>query len=169
MRDRPYFNTSIKNLEEIFQSNRNDKEICQDILHELGFRSTARASKLKSQMTMTNESEMLSAKAQSRAKQKAAEARTPPPSISDLFEPNVGPTETIPEPKRTPGPKPPIANYPQDILRAWTALEVLSPQGIVERLISQAGTAPGSHDWMRVTYRGRSAKDHVRRKDCSMS
>lgn len=27
------------------------------------------------------------------------------------------------------GPKPAVANAPQDILRAWTALEVLSPQG----------------------------------------
>jgi hypothetical protein len=45
--DRPYFKTSIQELEQMFVANSNDLELRKQLFHELGFRKTGRAQKLK--------------------------------------------------------------------------------------------------------------------------
>ncbi|GAB4369647.1 MAG: hypothetical protein Kow00114_29530 [Kiloniellaceae bacterium] len=126
MKDRPYFNKSTADLEKIFQRNPNDRNTLDLLLHELGFRNRPRAHALQARV-------LAATKETSRAADKTNENPSP--------DPNGGPPEPSQPQERTPvaqaparpvskpGPKPPVTNAAQDILRTWTALEVLSPQG----------------------------------------
>ncbi|WP_033069425.1 DEAD/DEAH box helicase [Thalassospira australica] len=137
MKNRPYFNKSIKELEKTFNDNQSDSETLNRLIHELGFRSTQRALALKKQVQATNACQPANS-----APQKSL--RTPEPKANQLDSAPREPAlpfgeppkacEAIKQPEtiKMPGKavaKPPITNDAQDILRAWTALEVLSPQG----------------------------------------
>lgn len=115
---RPYFKSSIADLERLFDQVSSDRQGLQALASELDHRSTERAGIL------------------SRRVQTALDGLTPPlhkavvavPVSSEPFAPSVEP-----EPSARPSPKPakPITNDAVDILQAWTALEVLSPKGYV--------------------------------------
>jgi hypothetical protein len=94
MKSRPFFNKSIRDLENIHRDNLGDVQIRKELLHELKFRSTARASNLKSQI-----SDQVTPPQPHQASKPKTSA---PPS-------NEAPPET-PLPHLSPGPKPPITN-----------------------------------------------------------
>ncbi|PVB60624.1 AAA domain-containing protein [Labrenzia sp. 011] len=132
MKSRPYFNKSIKELEATFKDNQSDGETLNRLIHELGFRSTQRALALKKQVQAANAGQLSKSVPQKTVRQPEALAKQHEPVLP--FGEPPKPSEVIrpPESIKTtakPVAKPPITNDASDILRAWTALEVLSPQG----------------------------------------
>ena len=127
MADRPFFKKSIAELEAIFANSRSNDEALNRLLHELGFRSTQRAVALKDKILA--------------AKGSKPTGTVPPPVSSEAVglkaKANDTPAQTDGQavssgqehPISKLGLKPPVTNDPENILRTWTALEVLSPQG----------------------------------------
>nr|WP_306264986.1 AAA domain-containing protein [Pararhizobium sp. IMCC3301] len=125
MASRLYFSKSIKELEEIFKNNQGDSKTLNDLLNELGFRGTQRALALKKQVLAANgppAPKVAPAKVVWRSANKAEqnEPALPFDTPPKLVEPIA--------PVAKPVAKPPVTDDAQNILRAWTALEVLSPQ-----------------------------------------
>ena len=136
MASRPSFNRPIDDLETSYREHGSDTDVCNNILVELGFRNTQRALKLRGKLAGETAGKShtggLSAPFQKKA---AKETSVPPVTSSSVTSPPLTPPpviarpEGIAPPRSAPGPKPAVTNDPQSILRAWTALEVLSPQG----------------------------------------
>ena len=132
MKNRPYFNKSIKELEKAFENNRDDGETIDRLVHELGFRSTQRALALKKEVEAANTNQLPRSVAQKAIPQPENKIKQHEPVLPFDEPPKLPETVKPPEPIKSvikPVAKPPITNDAQDILRAWTALEVLSPQG----------------------------------------
>ncbi|WP_171168116.1 DEAD/DEAH box helicase [Ruegeria sp. HKCCA0370] len=131
MPSRPYFNKSIKELEALFAQNSVDAAVLTNLKAELGFRNTQRALTLKSKVLAANESTPKAApKTKTNIKEPSTRGKVEPKAETPAQPAPVQPTVKQMTLKRSDlGPKPPVENSPQDILRAWTALEVLSPQG----------------------------------------
>jgi len=112
--DRPYAQLGIAELENLVQDLPERRTTNEAILAELRHRKTNRAQALQQRL------ETLLA---------AAERIMPEAKIEDISPPlPPAPKAAPPQPVITPLPeRREIANTPQDILRAWTALEVLSP------------------------------------------
>jgi hypothetical protein len=114
---RPYFTASIADLEAEFRNHRNSPAKLRLLLDELVFRTSPRALRLKSSAE------------QALAALDGNWTSSPPP-------PDPGPPNPIVTPPlaRTPDPLPipprparPLTSAPENVLDAWTALEVLSP------------------------------------------
>lgn len=127
MTSRPYFQKSIKELEALFAKQSSDTVVLANLKAELAFRSTKRAKTLEDEVIKADQG---SRKTQAKGEQwRITEA----PRQTTMELPPVEQTKS--EIKKTKlkrsdlGPKPAVENTAQDILRAWTALEVLSPQG----------------------------------------
>ena len=127
MPSRPYFKKSIKELEALFAQSSDDAGVLAALKAELGFRNTQRALTLKGKVLAANENALRAPVREEKPTRKhRVEAKAEKPIQSATAYPLVKKTTL----KRSDlGPKPPVENSPQDILRAWTALEVLSPQG----------------------------------------
>lgn len=148
---RPFFNWRIQDLETELLERRDDAEFLRALIHELGFRSTDRASRLKAQAT-----EALS------------RTQAPPPPSPRAAEtparPSPPPREPVrPVPPEIPAERPPVphvTNAPQAILDAWTALEVLSPQSFrrPEELTGGDRQAIASLDQSRLPWEGEGEK-----------
>ncbi|NOR61566.1 MAG: hypothetical protein GQ535_03605 [Rhodobacteraceae bacterium] len=126
MKNRPLFKKSIMELEAAFKENQSNQDYYPTLLEELSHRSTQRAQRLKNRIITTKKVEP------------TFTSPPPPRQISSTTEVPKGesqpandprPEVQSPRPRFQPGPKPAITNDPQNILRAWTALEVLAPQG----------------------------------------
>lgn len=103
---RPFFNDSIEKLEAYFEDRLKDKDFLQLLYAELCYRSTQRAIKLRDRVE--------------NALRLTTENTTNVPSSTihtPLIESNIETVTTIP-----------TSNSANNILAAWTALEVLSPQ-----------------------------------------
>ncbi|WP_113154817.1 DEAD/DEAH box helicase [Nitratireductor sp. OM-1] len=124
MKKRHFFNKSIAALEATFKSSQNDAATLDQLLYELGFRSTQRALALKDQVEAANKNNK--AAPQSKTPSTAKVARQEQPSLP-IDVPASSAAAAPSAVKKTP--KPAVTNDPENILRAWTALEVLSPQG----------------------------------------
>jgi len=135
---RPYFNKSIKELEVLFETDGGDPQVVKNLRHELEIRTTARAKKLENMINSKRSSLPLGRPIASDVQRKPP-APTPPSSRSATPEWSTSVASLAPEPTPTPFParpvieKPAVANKPEDILRAWTALEVLSPSSYRRR------------------------------------
>ncbi|HJR72102.1 MAG TPA: AAA domain-containing protein [Luteimonas sp.] len=142
---RPYLTSSIENLEKLFVSSRQHQSTLQLLAEELKFRKTPRARALGAKVGLA-----LAAVASRQL------ARTQTVAVATPQTSQVKPTEVVPHPRASgasssvrleppPSPispayilardKPPeeilqseYGNRPVDLLDAWTALEVLSPQ-----------------------------------------
>lgn len=127
MASRPYFQKSIKELEALFAKQNTDPTVLSSLKAELAFRSTQRAKTL--------EEKVIKASVGTATKEASAFQRrvTETPIQTTMELPPAEQTKRVIKKttlKRSDlGPKPSVENAPQDILRAWTALEVLSPQG----------------------------------------
>lgn len=116
---RPYLSSSIDQLEELFSTSQNASPVLLAIATELGFRRTARAKELEVEVMQTL----------ARLSPEAEQERPAPPSQAEgatgdrdrLWSPPVAPPDSAHRPKI-------YANRPKDVLAAWSALEVLSPQ-----------------------------------------
>lgn len=117
---RPYFNSTIADLERLFAQSSSDRQRLQVLADELGHRSTDRAGALAAKVRAVLES----VPTREKAPQPASEPlqSPPPPEKAAASRP---PVEQEPKPAK------PIANDAADIIQAWTALEVLSPPTFV--------------------------------------
>lgn len=126
MTSRPYFTKTIAELEAVFKTSGDDRRTLEALLHELGFRSTHRSQILKDMVQAANDGQRIKPSSGSGPVARAPEFKEPAAPVQS------SPKVEAPEAKCTgkkPVPKPPVTNDAQNILRAWTALEVLSPQG----------------------------------------
>lgn len=143
---RTFFSSSIQKLEALFKEQNDSLELLHALQEELTHRKTERAARLRAQVT-----ERLTAlsSATSSREQTSQELPLFPPhqhqSASRSYEEQPShrpesPPAKAPAPSETPRagartvpppPLPPITNQPEDILSAWTALEVLSPPAYV--------------------------------------
>ena len=126
MAQRPYFNKSIKELEALFAQSDRNPTILDLLQSELCHRSTQRAQALAKKVSAVGSAAKPIGTQAQPASREARPAGRPAPSETTQ-------TTSTPPPltvKRADlGPKPPVTNGPESILRTWTALEVLSPQG----------------------------------------
>jgi len=122
--ERPYFKSSIRELEEEFERRSKDGDFLQALGKELSFRSTDRAARLQARVV-----ECLQSQSGSNPPSLECPVRpaTPRSEITAATPVTPNPPE-VPPPSPPPNiPFPPITNKPEAILSAWTALEVLSP------------------------------------------
>ena len=140
---RPYFKNSVADLEALFDRSRANEPILKAILHELGFRTTDRAQALRNRVLQAAGTVAKARPAdqaqngplQPNGDSSGIGARLPEPHGPSPTEPNGCDDEPIirpsaPEPQAKPKVRRATAyqNKPEEILSAWTALEVLSPQ-----------------------------------------
>jgi hypothetical protein len=123
--NRPFLNASIMNLEIMFESSRTDIKTLRNLLAELEKRSTDRAARLRGRVTEAigeiGETPLPS--------QKPTRQSSEPTHSPAVIDPSVATATTGLPPivKAAPRPERWIEDKPEDILSAWTALEVLSP------------------------------------------
>jgi hypothetical protein len=121
---RPYFSFTIADLEKIFERSRGDEAVLADLLSELRQRSTDRAARLRVKVSETISATKRQAPSATSAtletggpdRPGAAAILGATPQASGLLS-----TEDRHQ-------LPPIRDRTEDILSAWIALEVLSPQ-----------------------------------------
>ena len=158
MPKRPYLQKSAAEMEAIFKAEGENPAVLAAILHELGYRSTQAADRLKKRVRFALDSKAAKAGGKSgttsaivvkplqanpavsrdRIRQPDLPSETAPQDIRvRSVAPDPEPVLTAePEPPQAPGvtpsraPKPKITDRPDDILAAWTTLEVLSPASI---------------------------------------
>ncbi|HBP88938.1 MAG TPA: AAA domain-containing protein [Nitrospirales bacterium] len=139
---RPFFNSSIQELERQFHENNNNHKVLQTLQEELTYRKTPRAKKLADQVKnrldlfgsppITHEpksQEPPPPLPQSPQPTAHSDERPPPDQPSKKVPNGSGPLR--PEPPKGPTIHPPVSNRPEDILSAWTALEILSPPSFI--------------------------------------
>lgn len=138
--ERPYAAKNIDELEEIFADPSTDKSVLAALQHELGSRSTARASRLNRRITAALKSAASIGTSATSRRASRSKVERDVRSAARLAE-NQGvlttrapaaelpPTGEPPETHPLPDFNPPLnPNDPAAILAAWTALEALSPQ-----------------------------------------
>ncbi|MGI6783535.1 MAG: DEAD/DEAH box helicase [Aminivibrio sp.] len=135
MKERPFLRKSIEKLEELFSLNSNDPEICRLLWHELTIRSTNRAKKLRERLLL---------EIQSRAdgtpeafigrQQPPQQIEAQPTHFNDEVSPETASFNGLFVPIHFEEAKPEQqtsqvseCSEPEAIIKAWTALEVLSP------------------------------------------
>lgn len=117
MVNRKYFKSSIKDLEKLFKNESGNELQNNEILSELEFRTTQRSQKLKGKIEKLKGSNI------------RVKTRNEVPLQVQVEESFVETERMKPRVKEfVRVKKPDITNQPQNILHAWTALEVLSPR-----------------------------------------
>lgn len=130
---RPFSQFGIAELENIVTKNAGDRGVLETVRHELGFRSTQRADRLRMrlQQMLRETLEVPDAVKSGPQRQTSLSRGEAPGSPEFAFEPEPcrQASENSPPPRPLPGR--PVSNDAdnrmEDILRAWTVLEVLSP------------------------------------------
>lgn len=146
--DRPYRRSSISQLESLFRGAKGDTEALRTLDHELGHRTTERASRLRSMVaeglaalrvkpakvaptSVVNDEAPITTRTSAEIEFPKSPARQPPIQSAPVAArapesaaiPSVEDLGSLPS---FPPPKGP--NEPMAVLAAWTALEALSPQ-----------------------------------------
>lgn len=170
MESRKYFSARITDLEELYNNNKNNPAVLEDLEEELSHRSTQRASILLKAVAASLGSTCDSGAVGSCAHDDLNEVPTlkqelhelPPKTLHHLDEPEA---ETpldwsrildspVDEATLHDVNQPPITNTPSDILDAWTVIEALSPQAYkkpAELIIGQGSVAyltSGREPWL---------------------
>jgi hypothetical protein len=169
---RPFFATSLLELEATFNRERNNPELLQTLLTELSHRRTGKAARLKAQVTESLETLRKRAQPPSPRAETKGEASTSgiPRVPASPSTPEFDPASTLSSSSviaavSGPLPLPPITNTPLSILGAWTALEVLSPPAF-KRIEDLAGgdRRAVAHLTQRLPWEGRGekARPHTR-------
>lgn len=132
---RKFFRNSIQELESTFEQSQADALLLQELLDELSFRSTERSGRLRRTVqaqldSVRNLKPVVAAAAKPSNPVSTQPSASEPPSmvsaeLSSLSNPRAIPTAP------SPLPIPPMTSLPEQILSAWTALEVLSPPSFV--------------------------------------
>lgn len=127
MSGRPFVSKGIQELEKQFVSRQGEQTFLQNLIHELSFRKTKRAQTLASRAqaalngahrTSPVKPTAVPGSSSSKASPSVQRSATAPPPVSP---------PPRPKPKFRATPRTQIDNRPQDVLAAWTAMEVLSP------------------------------------------
>ncbi|MES2112723.1 MAG: AAA domain-containing protein [Bacteroidota bacterium] len=108
---RRYFNYDAQQLEKEFEKNTANLDVLQELAVELGFRNTQRAKNLQAKVNQV----IVSKKKTPLVYTNARPAHITPASIPDIQVSYVAPKQDDPD-------------KPHNVLSAWSALEVLSPQ-----------------------------------------
>ena len=160
---RPYQPLRVTDLERVFEGCAGDREVLEAVRAELGHRSTSSAARLlvKVEDALASPSPGQDARSGRPSRNKSRDQ--PREASSDTA--SHGSAE--PPPWSSAGPRPappPVRDRPEDVLSAWTALEVLSPMtyrnpadmadGDQRRVASLAGAMP----WQPPGERGRPQK-----------
>lgn len=131
---RPYFRSSIDELQGLFDKARSDVQALRALEHELSFRRTPQAVKLRARVSDAlkalagaqpsgNPSLVGTSSGVITPPEDSASHRHPPPPSKPARKPPA------PEPRELPSfPPPKSGDEPLAILAAWTALEALSPR-----------------------------------------
>lgn len=141
-KDRPYFNFSIVQLERLFDEGRSDTKTLKQLAHELDYRETDRAGKLRDSVSQILSGGSIREDRDSRGSTGAIASKPAPPIVTPQSAPErrsatanrpESPTDAAPPPNIDLGelpslPPAQVANEPSSILASWTALEALSPQ-----------------------------------------
>jgi hypothetical protein len=135
MKTRPFLQKSIAELEELFAQHVHDPEVCQLLRHELSFRSADRAQKLKDRLPHEIQPKTSA----------APETHISNPQPPQQDEPQAAYETKGTSPEKTPHngifvpfvfdkakseqqtPQGDVCSAPESVIKAWTALEVLSP------------------------------------------
>ena len=140
---RKYFRSSIQELEALYKSQKDDLELLYSLQDELTHRKKPRAIKLRnliaerltalktdtlSQDPSTHHESSHHAQSASRSPEEPPSHYLKPAPAKLLTKVELPKSKAGPVP---PSPLPPITNRPDEILSAWTALEVLSPSNFV--------------------------------------
>lgn len=124
---RPFVKKSIKELEEVFAQNGNDAATLENLIEELKHRTTQRALALQSKVMRVSK---ISLPKQPQQVPNSPKVRVEPPIKNDISKTRQAIRAVAsPVTRADLGPKPEVTDAPENILRTWTALEVLSPQG----------------------------------------
>lgn len=141
--ERPYFKHSIAQLEGLFEQSQSDPHVLGILAHELEFRATDRAARLRARVTEVVAFVSIKRVNAAGAGEATSSADHTASVIAFPKNPGRQPTPVPVQPEaltKTPTPPPidlgelpsiPIprnTNEPAAILAAWTALEALSPQ-----------------------------------------
>lgn len=126
---RKYFRSSIQELEGLFKDQNDSTDVLQALDDELTHRTTDRAARLRSKVI---DRLTVLRKVEPPRKKPSQEPPPVPPHQSRPTSPmpeDHG--SSIPPGRSFPITAPPITNRPDEVLSAWTALEVLSPPSYV--------------------------------------
>lgn len=146
---RPLFQVGIADLERKFAGDSTDANVLQQLANELQHRKTDRALRLQAKVADALERGGLAAAAPKA--ERVVATKTPAPTVGPATDVDDAPAEaTVPPRGKAASPsrgasrraKPSAENLPEEILRAWTALEVLTPQSYRRR--SDLATLAGS-------------------------
>jgi hypothetical protein len=141
---RKYFRASIQELEVLFKDQSDSIDVLLAIQDELAHRTTNRAARLRNRVTDRLTTLMKGVQKET-VKEPPRVPPHPPRPIPRPHEeqawrpPHIQSDRTVPvnEDSRTapkmgqPPPLPSVANRPEEVLSAWTALEVLSPPSYI--------------------------------------
>lgn len=149
---RPYLQKSAAELEAIFKLEGDTPAVLKNLKHELSFRTTKAAGRLAKRVAASLDAQNNSTGPTVARGHTVAQAQAPRPNVSQPGQgtlPFNNPTPPVPEQQpvlmppedannsvapalhsRIKAPRPEICDRPQDILQAWTALEVLSPMSV---------------------------------------
>ncbi len=124
---RPYFRHGVADLEAEFERHKDNPSVVRALRAELDHRTTQRALRLRPKIDARLKCLTTPATAPVRAPS-AQPAPSQGPAAAAAFAPDfVSRPQVPPCSPDPPGPPPPTTNRPEQLLDAWTALEVLSP------------------------------------------
>lgn len=133
MNNRPFFSKTIVELEAMFKERHNERDFLEVLNSELDFRNVPRAKKLQDHVVkILNTNAPTTATTSNSIENKINATLTPmkelkkEPQKTSNSSFSEKPNEALKVIKAAPAPD--IKNNPEDILSAWTAIEVLSPQ-----------------------------------------
>jgi hypothetical protein len=126
---RKYFRSSIQELEVLLKDQNNSIDVLQALEDELTHRTTDRAARLRSKVI--DRLAVLRKVVPPRKKPSQEPPPVPPHQSRPTFPMSEDHGSSIPPGRPSSIPAPPISNRPDEVLSAWTALEVLSPPSYV--------------------------------------
>lgn len=120
---RPYMQTGIGELEQLFETSRADRRVLANLKDELDNRTTDRAGRLRRKVGEALKGDVgdVPAPPEPPRPVKPAPASVPTPAPPHTAVPGALSA------RKPPRPHPPVRDRAEDVLSAWTALEVLSP------------------------------------------
>lgn len=122
---RKYFRSSIQELEVLFKDQNDSIDVLQTLEDELTHRTTDRAARLRSKVI--DRLTVLRKVVPPRKKPSQEPPPVPPHQSRPTSAMSEDHSSSIPPGRPSSVPAPPITNRPEEVLSAWTALEVLSP------------------------------------------
>lgn len=126
IKDRPYFKFSFKQIEDEFANNQTNHIILENIVVELSFRNNKKAITLKDKITEIIASSPKASEKKDKSDKPIPSKKIDPIKETDLFM-NIPSQPIFKKLELSEISQRPLNNNIEDILSAWSALEILSP------------------------------------------